>query len=67
MNYVMEKNKKQPNAYLIFFLSLIFIYLMVSFGVWDFNPSNWDKVLRMTFAFFAPTMAMMCVAFTKIN
>jgi hypothetical protein len=63
----MTNNKQQPNAYLIFFLSLIFIYLMASFVVWDFNPSHWDKVLRMTFAFGAPIMAMMCVAFTKIN
>jgi hypothetical protein len=63
----MTNNKQQTNAYLTFFLSLIFIYLIISFGVWDLNASHWDKELRMGYAFFAPIMAMLCVGYTKIN
>lgn len=33
-------------------LEYIFVYLCISFIVWEFNPANWEEVCRVIYILF---------------
>ena len=62
-----KQNNNAFNFFLPFIVSLIFIYLMASFAVWDLNPSHWSAELRGSFAFIAPCISLLVLGYSKLN
>ena len=51
----------------IFFITVIFFYLTLSFIIWDFNPSNWTQEARITFILLAVPLASLFSIIKQFN
>ena len=47
-------------------LTMVAIYLLVSFAVWDLNPKHWEMVVRVMYAFWSPIFSVLIYSGTKI-
>lgn len=51
----MSKNKPLIAA----ILTMVAIYLLVSFAVWDLNAKNWEMAIRVIYALWSPIFAVL--------
>ena len=47
-------------------LTIVAIYLLISFAVWDLNPKHWEMVVRVLFSFWCPIFAVLVYSGCKI-
>jgi hypothetical protein len=48
-------------------LTMIIVYLLVSFAIWDLNAKHWSMETRIMYAIFSTMFAMWVYAGTKLN
>jgi hypothetical protein len=57
------KNK----AFIGAILTMILIYLLISFAVWELNAKHWDMGARVLYVIFGPMIAGIAYAGIKIG
>ena len=40
-------------------ISMILMYLLISFVVWDLNTKNWQTELRLMYSFWSPIISLL--------
>ena len=48
-------------------LTMVAIYLLISFAVWDLNAKNWEIAVRVMYAFWSPIFAVLVYSACKIG
>ena len=48
-------------------LTMVAIYLLISFAIWDLNAKNWETGARVMYAIFAPIFAVLMYSTVKLN
>ena len=48
-------------------LTIVAIYLLIAFAVWDLNAKNWEMVVRVMYAFWSPIFAVLVYSGCKIG
>jgi hypothetical protein len=48
-------------------LSMVVIYLLISFALWEVNPKNWHIAARAAYAMFSPFFSCLVYSAFKIN
>jgi hypothetical protein len=46
-------------------LSMIVIYLLISFALWEITPKNWHIAFRFAYAMFSPVVS--CLVYSAIK
>jgi hypothetical protein len=47
-------------------LTMVAIYLLVSFAVWDLNAKNWEMGVRVMYSLWSPIFSVLIYSGTKI-
>lgn len=47
-------------------LTMVAIYLLISFAIWDLNAKNWETAARVMYALFAPIFAALMYSSVKL-
>ena len=58
---------KDNKPLLVGLLTMVAIYLLVSFAVWDLNAKNWEMAVRVMYAFWSPIFAVLVYSGCKIG
>lgn len=48
-------------------LTMLAIYLMIAFAIWDLNAKNWEVPARVMYAIFSPIFAGLVYSGVKIE
>lgn len=48
-------------------LTMVAIYLLISFAIWDLNAKNWETGARVMYAIFSPIFAVLMYSSVKLN
>ena len=48
-------------------LTMVSIYLLISFAVWDLNAKNWELPARVMYSLFSPIFAALMYSAIKID
>ncbi len=48
-------------------LTMVAIYLLISFAIWDLNAKYWKTEARVMYAIFSPIFAMLMYSTVKLN
>jgi hypothetical protein len=48
-------------------LTIVAIYLLISFAVWDLNAKNWEIGVRVIYSFWCPIFAVLTYFGCKIE
>ena len=54
-------NKEKLTSFVIFFGTMLFGYFLVSFALWELNPSKWACGIRAMYSGFAPAFSALAV------
>ena len=60
----MNNNNKPTIAAL---LTMVVIYLLMSFAIWDLNAKHWEVPARVMYALFSPIFAGLVYSGVKID
>lgn len=58
---------KENKPLVVGLLTMVAIYLLVSFAVWDLNPKHWEMVVRVMYAFWSPIFSVLVYSGCKIG
>jgi hypothetical protein len=47
----------QNKSIIVAILTMVLIYLLISFTVWNLNAKHWDMGVRMMYVIFSPMIA----------
>ena len=48
-------------------LTMVGIYLLISFAVWDLNAKNWKMEVRVMYSFWCPIFAVLVYSGCKLG
>ena len=48
-------------------ITMVVIYLLITFALWDINAKNWDTGARIMYAIFSPMFAALVYSGIKID
>ncbi len=48
-------------------LTMVVIYLLISFAIWDLNAKHWEAPARVMYALFSPIFAALVYSGIKID
>ena len=56
------KNKALISA----IITMVVIYLLISFAIWDLNPKHWKMGVRVMYAIFSPIFSALSYSSVKL-
>ena len=48
-------------------LTMVVVYLLISFAVWELNAKHWDAAARVMYVMFAPIFSVLVYSSIKIE
>jgi hypothetical protein len=55
-------SKETLMSFVVFFGTMLFGYFLVSFALWELNPSKWSVIVRGMYSGFAPLFSLLAVS-----